>query len=790
MLRQAFQLLAVMAPILLGGLAAWSWSRPDPREVSSYSDALDALLAAAPPRWVIVGNSKAKQDVVPRQLSKELSFDGQITPVVLNGSTAPAWYAMLEQRVFGEGYRPELVVVYGQLGAMLRDQVLTDTERHSIEGLSDKPSAILETRVFGLATSGVGRAHERAFRGHESTVTALRELTIGGLFASPSGAGLREAGRLEGGLAWEAVYGADAGVRTSGNTRMVPGEATSAPSAMAANAAGTEFVDAILRLCHRAGARVLFVRAPVGAQVRGRDDVPAEVEAALYAHINAAGASWIDLHAINLPSGAFRDDFHLLPAGAEALTAALAERMLAANVPNGGVAPAAPPFRPTSVVREGTPPALSVGALSPMRERACGWRASVSGLEALADDALLNAGLGGTSPFLVEVDGTALAGGGPVKDFGVACSGAAVLRADELRISPASGAAPRRVTLRVTDAPSVASQAGLATWWVPPGMTLRWTFAAPPPGEAPRVEAVIRALAGSTATMWVNDAAVPFTARGRVLRAEAPVPRGEWRLGVEAGADTWLVVHSLAAVGVERSFVVGGPWAETHLLQSRPRFGVDPVASSVIAVDEGEGLWRLDLPALATFADDHLLAVSGSRCSPVEVSVDGEAFPKAAHATLWQLRSGREGVAHEGGSVWVRHGGVAPIAYRLNPQRSCIRGGKYFPGWLYDGDAGVMTVAGKRLGAHPLGIDTLRVDALAVGGDTTLKVVVTKRGHAGWEVEWEGQLEFAEAAGRTQLSLRVEPRLGVEGKREVELRVSGGNLLAFDAVLSESEGGQ
>ncbi|GDX80636.1 hypothetical protein LBMAG42_24470 [Deltaproteobacteria bacterium] len=781
MMRRLSTWLAVAIPLVLGALAARSLTLPEPRAASSYSAALDALLSSAPPRWVIVGNSKAKQDVNEAQLAEELGFDGTITPVVLNGSTAPAWYAMLEQRVFGEGYRPELVIVYGQLGALLRDRVLSDTELHNIEGLAEKPSPILESRVFGLADGAVGRAHQRAFRLHDAAVTGLRERWVETLFGPPP----TEA------RAWAAVYGADASVRSTGNTRMVPGEATTSAASMSEGAAGTTFVDAILRLCHGAGARVLFVRAPVGAQVRSRDDVPAEVEAALYAHINAAGASWIDLHAIPLPAGAFRDDFHLLPEGAAVLTAALAERMLAADVAHGGVVRATPPFRASSVVRKGTPPGITVGAISALKERACGWRAAVSGLEGLDDEALVAAGLGLTSPFIVEVDGEVLPGGAPAKDFGAACAGAAMMRPGEVRVSTASGVAPGTLTLRVTGEPSVTDAKGRTTWWVPPGTTTRWTFAGAPPGESPRVEAVVRAVTGAAATMWVNDEAVPFTPAGRVLRASAPVPAGEWRLGVQAGSDSWLVVHSLAAIGSQTSYVVGGPWAETHLLQARPKFAADPAPKQVVAVEEGEGLWRIDVPEWAPLGDDRTRAVAGKRCSPVEGSDDGSDFAKATHATLAQVRAHSGGVAHEGGALWVwrRAAQAAPAWLRLNPERSCIRGGKYFPGWLYAGDVAAMTLASKRLGAHPLGIDSLAVDAAAFGGDVSLDVVVRKRVHGGWEEEWRGAAEFVEADGRGGVTLRINPPLGVEGKREVELRVSGGYLLAFDVVLSESERG-
>ena len=773
--------LAVLVPLLLVAVVAAELGQPKMRTASVYSQAIDAGLTARPPEWIIVGNSKAKQDVDRRQLAEDLSFSGNLEPVVLNGSTAPGWYAMLEQRVFGEGHRPKLVLVYGQLGAMLRNRPLTDTEVRNIEGLTDKPSAILESRVFGQSAHPIGRSQARAFRLHEDAVVALRELTVGALFGD-SGP-WRATGRAESSRAWASVFGPDAAVRTTGNTRMVPG-AADLVSAPAVGAVGTEFVEDILRLCQAAGARVVFVRAPVATHVRSRDAVPEAVEAALYAHLNAANASWIDLHAIDLPAGAFRDDFHLLPAGAQALTSTLAARMLAADIVNGGVIRAVPPFRSISVTREGSAPTFDVGAPAPMQERACGWRATVAGTDALSDEAVADAGLGRTGPFVVEADGTLLSCGAAAKAFGETCSGSASMRAGEVRVSTASGAAPRAVSVRVTESPSVTDESGTTTWWVPPGTTLRWRFEAPPAGKNPTVSAVVRALKGRGATLWVEGVATPFRDSGRVMRAESPIPAGAWSVGIEAAPDTWLVVHSLAAVGAERNFVVGAPWAESHLLQSRPIFATEPVPVPVEAVEAGAGLWRVDLPQWASLADD----TQPSRCSPVEVSAANAPFGKATHSTRARLAAGGTGSAHEGGALWVRSA-APPDRARLNPERSCIRGGKYFPGWLYDGDVGRVTVSGVRIRAHPLGIDTLRVDGVARGGDVTLTVTVRKRKGDGWATEWSGSLVFSEAEGRIQHELALEPALPLsEGKRTVELAVKGGHLLTWSAVLSESEG--
>lgn len=140
-------LMALLLPALVLALEVAWLARPVERLSTPMRVQNDAALARSPPGIVVVGNSKAGSDIDARLLAKELSYASPVTTILVNGSSAPAWYALLKQRVYGQGYRPELVVVYGQLGALLRTEVQRQSERDAIDAQLTTESAVLDARV-------------------------------------------------------------------------------------------------------------------------------------------------------------------------------------------------------------------------------------------------------------------------------------------------------------------------------------------------------------------------------------------------------------------------------------------------------------------------------------------------------------------------------------------------------------------------------------------------------------------------------------------------------------------
>ncbi len=776
------RLVALALPALLIGAAWVHWTDSPPIERSPEVAMQDEVLARGDARVIVVGNSLALTDIRPAELALGLGLRKEdVARLALPGATAAGWYAMVEQRVIGEGYRPDLLVIVGQMASMVQDGSGGDLGRRLIASVVDKPSPLLDARILGRASGPVALAHQGAFEGHEDAVANLRAWGIGLLFGPTT----------TDAQAFDVVFGADVGVRVSGNQRMVPGAEATQGARRRADL-GLEFLGATLYLARAAGVRTVLVRAPVSPVVRALDEVEPELEAALYRRVNDAGASWIDLHDLELPGGAFRDDYHLNPAAAMVLSERLAERIVDGALLTGGVLPAEAPFRARSVERLGTAPDFVAGALQPIKDRPCGWSATVAGVAGLSDDALALRGFGRTSPLVAALGVDTLAKGHPPKDIGTACTGEAALLGDAVRIAPKTASQPDAIRVRLIDSPSVSAGAS-TSWWVPPGMALRWSFDAPPEGETPTVTARVRRVVGTGGgELVVAGKGYALVAQERLWTARAPLPAGPFTVEVRADADTWLTVFSLEVDGTSTHRVVGSPWAETPLAQGRPRFS--PATTPVVeapATREEDGVWRLDLPEFSALANDATGAIGAQgkfACSPVEISADGTEFAVTRQTSLAKLRAGEAGIAHEGGWIWTNGDAASPRWWaRLNPDRSCRRGARYLPGWLYEGDTASVDVPPRRMAAHPLGPNVLLLDAVAMGADATIHVEVDKKHRDRSAPEWAGDLVVPEGTVRRLHRLIIEPALEGDSRRAVRLSVSGAPLLMFRMSLVEAE---
>lgn len=711
--------LAVLFPlVLLSAAGAWL-TRDVPYELSETAKEADKRNLAAPPSLVIVGNSKSGTDIDRRQLQEALELD--VSPAVLRvpGSGAPAWYTLLEQRVYGLGLAPELVVVYGQLGAILHGSELQDSERRAIAEWVDAPSDLVASRILRRDPAGRARTHAAELR--EGLLGGARNVGLRLFFPSMSADDARAA--LD-------EFFTTAKQRAAGGNRVVPvAEARGRAMVASDEDPALGFLPEIVRLAHARGSRVVFVRAPISGTARDNDVVPEAVEARLYELINELGASWIDLHELDLPLSAYRDDMHMTRDGAGLLTAELAARMVAGNLLEGGVLPATPPLRARSVARTGTLPTLEVGPPTPEPGETCRWDLRSPALEPLSDTALALLGLVDASPVRLTVDGVALQPHGGRQAADAPCSGGFWHAGRDLRVSAALSSGSS-IVASVDPAP-VHERAGGAVSWVYPGTSLDWSMS-PAEGGPVTVEATVRPVVGESAELSVGGQTVPMVRDGRVLRGRVvlgaqPEP---WSIRIRAGADTWLVVHQLRVDTEDPHWLVGHGGTRTYVFGVAPEFAERPAGA-------GAGL-------VAT--REEVQARTGVTCMPV------------LEPTL---------------------------------QRECRSGNAFLPGWLLAGDRASVFFPRRRMAAHPLGVDLFLLEAAAFAADGatpgTLELEIVRR-RAGEETRvWSTTATFPPTGEPTRLALRIEPPLSSVSPHELRIKVGEVPVLVTEGLFLEHE---
>lgn len=742
---------AVLLPsLVLAAGARWLTTEVE-RPVGAIRARNDAALAANPPGLVIIGNSKAGSDLDATMLAKELGYSKPVTTTLVMGSSAPAWYAMLEQRVYGQGYTPEVVVIYGQLGALLRTEVQRQSERDAVEAQLTTSSAVLDAKVFKQSGGPLVRARKRASALHDTLLTGLRDLSIGALLAPPHPEGARVGGAALATTALGEVFGENAKFHQGRSSKLIGVEAVAATTT-AMQAGDTPPAESLIpdmvALAKEHGSTIVFVRAPLPASTAYTDSLPQATERAVVDLLESLGASWIDLHAEELPSTAWKDGFHMLRSGEAALTRTLAERMRAANVLGGGVARSRSVLVPTRVARIGDV-ALPPLTFVPARGQPCGFRALVPGLELLGEPLLQASGIGRASPFLVEDDKGQLQPFAAGKTLGQTCGGEWRYLKTGLEVAPRDTPSTDGLRVRLSPEPKVAQQGGSDVWWVYPETKTEWTFAEAWDGPL-HVEVAARGV-GETAggTLRVGDAEVRLEPDGRLLRAalELPSTGAAWSLSIAADPGSWLVLEDVR-LGVESpQRLVGTPPVTLNAIAGAMTSTPPPAVVSG-APGEDRGAIRIPLPGLEGMTDDALRTRLGQPCSPVQVTGPDGTLWTAGRAGVQKIAKSERAYGHIGDALFASPPG--PVTLALDPGRACLA-----RRWVYPGD-----VLGWGIGGGPVAQLRLGADQLVLVAHTftdapvTLGVSLTPR-QRGAAVATSVTL----AAGTTRTCVPLDPPL-------------------------------
>ncbi|MDP2309118.1 MAG: hypothetical protein Q8P18_24055 [Pseudomonadota bacterium] len=810
-------LLSVLSPLLVLAAAA-GWLLGDAsRPLTPEAAANDAALAkpGEPVGMLIVGNSKSNTDVDPLALGKALAYERPIVNVRVAGSSAPAWYAVLEQRVFAADHRPEVVIVYGQLSAMLRAEATALAERIRVENQLTTASPVLDAKVLGNSSGLSATARRRATAAHDSLLTNVRDLAVGALLAPPGTAGVGAAGKATAEPALERMFGSNARFLKGGGARVMPVAEAEANWAMTASDGppSASLIPDLVEIVRAHDAKIIFVRAPLPPSSQYRDSLPLEVEAATLDLLNELGVSYVDLHAIDLPGGSFLDDYHLSRGGRATVTAALAAAILEADILNGGVARAHPALIATSVTRVGAPPPTPPLTYVPGTDRPCVLRAKLPGLAFLANDTLAAAGLGRATPLVLSDAVGPLDSRAPGKGFGETCAAGWRQRPSGLEVSPRAAPSPDGLSLTLAADLAVPDEKGAPVWWVYPDTAIEWRYDSAWTNGSVRVSVTARAVQGASARLRVGETEVPLLPDGRLLRATVEVPPSElaaaWSVSVLAGADTWLVLDELL-LGTQR--VIGEPAATVNPLARRgaPAAPPRPLPTGTPGTDGA--LTTIPVPGYAHIADDALRARTGYACSPLQLGAAGALdgwMIDDGHKLKKVLESGKRGFLHTGNELLIAAASApsttpptatagasasqgmptGPYEVRLDPVRRCAKGT-----WLYPGDELVWpipTALGSRL---RLGADTLLLNGIALvpeqdGRESVALQARVRVTDVGRERTIEGEVVLPATGGFTDACLRLDEPLPPQARIELTLSAPDPSawFIVWAANIGESE---
>jgi hypothetical protein len=710
--RPASFLAAVVLPLLVLGGGYTLFSHRDPGKLSPAAEKMNERLFAAPPDVVVLGNSLAAQSIDTTMLLEGLAMGNASCQVLdVSQSRPPTWYAVLENRVYGNAYKPRLVLVIGLLETMFS----TDPgSTASVLGDYLEPDdAVIQRKTLGADVGPLFLYPLRVRRDQLKTafLAGIRDLVVG-VFAGGDQGSLLERGQAVAGPALARVFSAGETIDMANWDRAIPiVEERKAGVKDDQSSLEDSYVPDLVDLATSHGARIVFVQVPLSSAMSSRPRL-ANVEHDLIEYLNSRGAGWLDLSQIGVPDSGFADQAHLNGTGRKQFTAALAERLLAMGATSGAsLAKAMVPLRPSHAERSGQAPVLPVvGPRLAVTDLPCTWRSLLSPPLPFDDYSLTTANVGMISPVEFLEDGKPLQPHGKAEELKGECLGIFNIHGEWIRFVP---------TTREPDPSSRSYQAVLSkqfpmvtakgeqVWWIYPGTTGRFVVNEPWTGERGpfSLDATVMRFGETELPVTLGLAGedpIPFQGVSTLARAvfEGDAPQGStWAIEIASPKEgPYALLSSLSAgQGELQSNLVGhatGGKGQSVVLVGTPKlpfdfsFDGDPPMLEPAPIIQRQKSFSFAVPKWDFLVSSNVhKATDAQGCDPTWLFVDGDPFPVARSGCEGPKAATSASWCHAPGFVWFslpegRDPRSDGHTYRLglDPTRKCNNYRMIYPG--------------------------------------------------------------------------------------------------------------
>jgi len=735
---------AMVVGVAFGALIAGGEFAPSERAIE-----LDEMLAESPPDVVILGNSIAHTAIDVEELQRLLD-QVEVASAHMKNSRQPGWYAILDNRVFGGGHRPKLVVVVD--GAALFDTApTTETAEQELLGQMDADDALILRKTFGERHNTPlsrrlqrGRGAARAW-----VVDNLKWYSVGLLWA-PDGQGtLASRGRDEADASLEGVFGVDGSEvdfdlyrRVLPVVELVPEEVEPEPVDPAAVAEETYFSD-LARLAAAHNANFVVVRVPAAPSNAWADSAVNVGEPQLITLLNEGGAGYIDLSDMPVTEKDFADPVHFSDTGRVKMTRAIASALIELGaLGDEPIVPAELPARMVGARRTGAlrgpyPTGMLKIHIDPGRDCAAFVMAPEWG--ELSTTAVKEVGPHLFSPLLLLQGGVPLKAITRVRD---GCDEAAFHGQRGFSFSPRGKGPPVPEDLEVAYSPAfpLLNDLNVNAYWVYPNTQAELVVAAPEGWSGGEVEVA----------MWLdlfgNDDVPILRVGGRSSQFEVVRGLAQTRLTFETDDPEWtLTLESARAHAAIRTLSVTTEGDTTYVIGASNLEAGSPVrliGAKGLFQSEGNFPLLYDLEPTLLADGTGVFDIQGFdylgpgplserglygnmvRCSPLRVVRNGVPIPETPVVCGLEASGEHEVCVGENNDLrFSTRDATNEDRWQLGltDTRECgnLR-------WLYPGDVLTTTLDNPR---QRVGADRLSLGAATVGpGNARVKVVLSADG--------------------------------------------------------------
>lgn len=342
MWKRLLSLLSVVPPVVAGWLfvaGLQSWHPPasfeDQRQMGNAGRVLngritplgvvaemESLMAMHRPAVLVLGNSYANTNIVPEKLANGLQVPkSKVLTMSVPNSVSSHWYAILEHRVYEDGYQVPVVIIVAGLQSLLCYEPYSESSYEDLMVQLDSDEPVLG-RFIDLDHPELRQVLRNRVMVRDLVMNTVRDSSVALFFGGGSAATTEAMNRLF----------SDENIDMARHNSVQPNLADESDDSSVEGlpTADESLVEELAQLAQQNGSILVFVRPPMKAWTPEdrQDTVTEQTEEEVKAILARYGHVYLDMTEIQLPRRAYKNMRHLSPEGAEMFTDAVLQEIL------------------------------------------------------------------------------------------------------------------------------------------------------------------------------------------------------------------------------------------------------------------------------------------------------------------------------------------------------------------------------------------------------------------------------------------------------------------------------
>lgn len=289
----------------------------------SVVEQMELELRRARPRVLIVGNSLAMTNLEPKVVARQLGLKPhKVLVLSIPNAVSSHLYAVLDNRVFAQGYDAELVIVVSSLRSMLMSEPYSEASRQNLVLHLDPTEPVLD-RFVERERGWLERWGHQRLLWRQAGLDGLRDASIAATLGGNPEAAM---GRV--------FHFTNLQQLSTGGPPLLVDVRSASDRQAAAELPLPEasLLPELARLATANRAKLLLIRSPASPQTppERSDWVPEGTSEAVAELMTAAGHTFLDAHDLQMPADQFENLRHMTLGGSYHFTHAIKDDLKAA----------------------------------------------------------------------------------------------------------------------------------------------------------------------------------------------------------------------------------------------------------------------------------------------------------------------------------------------------------------------------------------------------------------------------------------------------------------------------